>query len=198
MTILTKQSEIATASTADLVATYNHLTGKAIKKFASRGAGESQVANAILAGLDRANHKGVPKGKTASTPIPEDKPAKGKAKAAKAEPAPTPAKLDTKAVAAKVAANVTKKPKTAPAGEEATHGRKATYDWVKFVAEPDTTRRPNPESMRNKVRMALEQRGKASISQLTEDVGFNARSYVHKLVMQGWAEVIPAPAAKKA
>jgi hypothetical protein len=62
MTIIRTQNEIADASTAVLVATYNALTGKSIKKFSSRGAGESQVANAIMAAQDRAGHLGVPKG----------------------------------------------------------------------------------------------------------------------------------------
>lgn len=62
MTIIRAQAQIADASTADLVATYNALTGKSISRFSSRGAGESQVANAIMAAQDRAGHLGVPKG----------------------------------------------------------------------------------------------------------------------------------------
>lgn len=59
---ITKQSDIAAASTAVLVATYNALTGKSIKKFSSRAAGESQVAMAILSSENKAGHAGVPKG----------------------------------------------------------------------------------------------------------------------------------------
>lgn len=62
MTIIRAQAQIADASTADLVATYNALTGKSISRFSSRGAGESRVANAIMAAQDRAGHLGVPKG----------------------------------------------------------------------------------------------------------------------------------------
>ena len=59
--IIRTQAEIADATTADLVATYNALTGKSIKKFSSRAAGEAQVSNAILAAQDADAHTGVPK-----------------------------------------------------------------------------------------------------------------------------------------
>lgn len=42
-----KTTDIATASTKDLVAKYNELTGKSIKKFSSRAAGEKQVLAAL-------------------------------------------------------------------------------------------------------------------------------------------------------
>lgn len=74
MTLLLKQSQIADASTADLIETYNALTGKGITRFSSRSAGESQVANAILLGQDRAAHAGVPKGTKTIAPIPLAKP----------------------------------------------------------------------------------------------------------------------------
>lgn len=60
--IIKTQADIAAASTPALVATYNWLTGKTITRFSSRAAGEVQVANAMLQALDRAGHKGVPKG----------------------------------------------------------------------------------------------------------------------------------------
>jgi len=47
MTIITTVSEIKTAKTADLVATYNSLTGKSIKKFSDRATGEKQVAKEL-------------------------------------------------------------------------------------------------------------------------------------------------------
>lgn len=85
MTIIRTQAQIADASTADLIETYNALTGKSIKKFSSRGAGESQVANAIMAAQDRAGHLGVPKG-AAPVAITADE-ATAKEKAAGAAPA---------------------------------------------------------------------------------------------------------------
>jgi len=62
MTIIRDQKLIPDTSTADLIETYNALTGKSIKKFSARAAGEVQVANAIMAAQDRAGHLGVPKG----------------------------------------------------------------------------------------------------------------------------------------
>lgn len=196
MTVLTSQKQIQEASTADLVETYNALTGKSIKKFASRAAGETQVANAILAAEDRAGHAGVAKGeKPPAKPLAEDapKPAKGEkiAKAlAKIDPA-APAKLSKKA-------------KAEAAAEAPKSGRKATYEFVRMTA-PDTKRRPQPDSMRTKVLNALQTldaKMKAdkvppakrviSIADLSKHVEFNARSFVHKLAFQGWCEVAGA------
>lgn len=61
-TILRNQSEIAAADAATLLATYNALTGKSIKKFSSRAAAERQVEMAMLSAQDADAHTGVPKG----------------------------------------------------------------------------------------------------------------------------------------
>ena len=191
MTILTSQKQIQEASTADLVETYNALTGKSIKKFSSRAIGETQVANAILAAEDRAGHAGVAKGEK---PVAKPLAAKGEkiAKAlAKIDPE-APAKLSKKAKAEEAAAAA---PKT---------GRKATYEFVRLTA-PESKRRPQPDSMRTKVLNALQTldaKMKAdkipptkrviSIAELSKHVEFNARSFVHKLAFQGWCEVAGA------
>ena len=60
-TILRSPAKIAEATTADLIATYNALTGKSIKKFSTRAAGEHQVEMAMLAAKDMDGHTGVPK-----------------------------------------------------------------------------------------------------------------------------------------
>lgn len=197
MTVIAKQSQIQEASTADLVETYNALTGKSIKKFSSRAVGETQVANAILAAEDRAGHAGVAKGEkpTAKPLADEAKPAKGEkiAKAlAKIDPA-APAKLSKKA-----------KAEAAAEAKPAKSGRKATYEFVRLTA-PETPRRPQPDSMRTKVLNALQTldaKMKAdkvppakrviSIADLSKHVEFNARSFVHKLAFQGWCEVAGA------
>lgn len=62
MNLITNQNDIASASTAQLVATYNALTGKSIKKFETRAIGESKVAMAILASEHEAGKAGVAKG----------------------------------------------------------------------------------------------------------------------------------------
>lgn len=53
-------NQIKTATTQELVAEYNRLTGKSIKKFSSRAAGESQVERALRAA--------APEKKTAQKP----------------------------------------------------------------------------------------------------------------------------------
>jgi hypothetical protein len=63
MTIIRDRSKLAEASNADLLETYNAMTGKSIAKFASRAAGETQTSNAIMLGEDRAGKLGVKKGK---------------------------------------------------------------------------------------------------------------------------------------
>lgn len=60
--VLREVSQIDTATTAQLVNTYNKLTGKTIKKFSSREAGKRQVEMAMLAAKDADGHLGVPKG----------------------------------------------------------------------------------------------------------------------------------------
>lgn len=59
--ILRDQSAVGNATTADLVATYNALTGKSIKKFETRSIAESRVRMAIMSAQDAAGHAGVPK-----------------------------------------------------------------------------------------------------------------------------------------
>ena len=60
--ILRSVSEIAAADNATLLATYNALTGKQTKKFASREAAQRQVETAMMAAKDADGHLGVPKG----------------------------------------------------------------------------------------------------------------------------------------
>lgn len=60
--IIRTQEAIATATAAQLVATYNALAGKEIKKFETRAIAEARVRMAILSAQDAAGHAGVPKG----------------------------------------------------------------------------------------------------------------------------------------
>jgi hypothetical protein len=63
MTILRNRKEITSETpTADLLETYNAMTGKEIKKFSSRAAAESQTAAAIMAAEDASGKLGVKKG----------------------------------------------------------------------------------------------------------------------------------------
>lgn len=56
--------QIKTATTQELIAEYNRLTGKAIKKFSSRAAGEAQVERALIA-AGATKQKAAPKKKDA-------------------------------------------------------------------------------------------------------------------------------------
>lgn len=209
MTIITTQAQISEASNADLLETYNALTGKAVKKFSSRAAAESQVSNAILGALDKAGHAGVAKGEEPKIKVEGNKvvAAEGvtgkqveKAKAVKGEKIAKvieKAKVPTKKVAAKKAPVAKKERAASP-------GRAATYTHVRLT-DPDSLRRPQADSMRTKVLNALQSQDAKmkkdglrpaqrviSIEALSKHVGFNARSFVHKLAFQGWCEVAPA------
>jgi hypothetical protein len=89
MTILRKASDIKEASTSDLLETYNAMTGKSIKKFASRAAAERQVEMALLSAADAAGHAGVaPNTKPEPKTVSELKSKRSPAPAEKAVPAP--------------------------------------------------------------------------------------------------------------
>ncbi len=193
MTILRSQSEIAAASNADLLETYNAMLGKSIKRFSSRAAAEAQTANALLAGVDTAAHAGVPKGTT--TVVPKTLAEVGSTTEAittKEEPTMATKGKTVKAKKAKAAPAAAKKAKAAPAA-----GRQNVYSHVKLT-EPDVARRPQPGSKRTEVLTALRKRFEVkgtksvAIDDLNTDCGFNTRSFVHKLVGQGWAEVVGA------
>lgn len=58
-TIIRTQEAVAGAPMADLVATYQALTGKAVQRFASRVVAERRVIDAIMAAQDATGHLGV-------------------------------------------------------------------------------------------------------------------------------------------
>lgn len=62
MTILRKQSDIHDADMADLIETYNALTGNAVERFESRTIARRRTEMAMLAAKDAAGHAGVPRG----------------------------------------------------------------------------------------------------------------------------------------
>lgn len=203
MTIIRSQADIAEATTADLVETYNQLTGKAITKFSSRAAGEVQVSNALLAATDRDAHSGVPKGATPK-PITQaeadaksgDAPPKDQTTMAKKTPTAAPAAKKTPAPAKKTPAAAKKTPASPAAAKKAAtpqakpaKARSPTYTTVRLT-EPSSPRRPHASSKRSQVLEALRARKKATIEQLSDDVGYDARSFVHKLLRQEWCEVV--------
>lgn len=83
MSILRNQNEVVGASSADLVETYNALTGKSIKKFENRSLAETRVAAAIMSAENAAGHAGVAKG---AEPVAKTKAELKAEKARKADP----------------------------------------------------------------------------------------------------------------
>ncbi len=59
--IIRDRALVATASTADLIATYNALTGNNVERFSTRAIAERRTDMAIMSAEDAAGHRGVPK-----------------------------------------------------------------------------------------------------------------------------------------
>ena len=59
--IIRDRALVATASTADLIATYNALTGNNVERFSTRAIAEHRTDMAIMSAEDAAGHRGVPK-----------------------------------------------------------------------------------------------------------------------------------------
>lgn len=57
--IIRDRALVATASTADLIATYNALTGNNVERFSTRAIAERRTDMAIMAAEDAAGHRGV-------------------------------------------------------------------------------------------------------------------------------------------
>jgi hypothetical protein len=60
--ILTTQAQVQEAGAADLIETFEHLTGKRLARFSSLAVGRARVTNAMLAAADATGHLGVAKG----------------------------------------------------------------------------------------------------------------------------------------
>lgn len=126
----------------------------------------------------------------------EIKPSTKASKAEKKEEAmasakkPAAKKAPAKKTAAKKVAAKKSAAKKAPAGER--KARTATYTKVRFVDLSNENRRPQADSKRSMVLAALKKRKTATLEQLTADVEFDVRPYVHKMVAVGWAEIVSA------
>ena len=202
MTILRNQSEIPEASTADLIETYNAMTGKSIKKFSTRAAAESQVSNAILSAQDAAGHAGVKKDEVpaALTVAELAANATSSATSLNEDEKETSTMARTKSAPAKKGA-AGKKPitKKAPAKKKVAASNGATRSARVVVAgakitykdAPEGAHRPQEGSNRTKVLTALRKRKSVTMEKLSEDVGFDCRAYVAKLAFLGWATITP-------
>lgn len=187
--VITSQKEIAEAPTNVLLNTYNWLTGKAITRFSSRGAAEAQVANAILAALDRAGQKGVPKGQKprvedgalggASKTTPAKDLAPSRAAAAKS-PADSMRAIAAIATAGKVKVKPEKKPRKV--AREVVHA-------VRFT--PGGRSRCQEGSKRNAVLQFIigSKNGMRTIDEIDAHFKVPCRGYVQKLLDVGHVEI---------
>lgn len=199
MTIIRDRNAVSEASTADLVETYNAMTGKDIKKFSSRAAAENQTSNAIMLGEDRAAKLGVrPGAKIVAMTVAEGE-AKAAAKARGATETQPEAPNATEGkgkpagglrerLAARAGDAPPNKPRPRPEkkadgverGPKLTKVRRATGEALSTVRE---------DSERGKVLGAIGKSTRAwSIDELTEAVGFNVRPACVTLVRLGHLE----------
>ena len=97
--IIRNRADVSAASTADLVATYNALTGNAVERFSSRAIAERRVDMALMAAEDAAGHLGVPKGSDATAMTKEELAAAQEPAAEAPKPVQEPSKSDESTVA---------------------------------------------------------------------------------------------------
>lgn len=192
--IIRTQAEIPEADTPTLLATYNAMTGKSVKKFASRAAAETQTAMAILAAEDAAAHLGVSKGGKPRAMTAEEVAAKlaaikgsprQLARAVESEDfsGPNPHKKGTPAYDLWLAGRDAKAAKTAE------RGRAPRITRVRATDSGAT--RLHPASKRAEVMMLVSARGSVGkrpaipLSDIQAAVGPNARGAVQKLITTG-------------
>lgn len=179
---------IKEADAADLVHTYNQLTGKSVKKFENRTIAERRVEMALLAAKDADAKTGLPKG---SEPQPQPRvEILRKAAARGTEPPPA---LDadnadpvfqpgTMAYELdKAARNAQPIPKREPREKKAPADKKVLYAVVATFAG---TSKPQTGSLRNNVLLRIQgsPKGAATIESLDAHFGINTRGYVAKLL----------------
>jgi len=155
---------------ADLLETYNAMTGKSIKKFSSREAGLRQCANALLAAANDAGHAGVPPN---TTPQPETV-EELRARVARDKPGSLTAQL-----VAQVATQAPVAPRTERVGRD---------PLVRFRIGTAPTAKLHAESARSRVYKAAVALGAASPDGIVELVALNLQvgepcaGHVQKLV----------------
>lgn len=213
-TLIRSQKDIASATTADLVYSYNAFTGKSISRFSSRGAGESQLANAILAAENAAAQLGVKKGaKPLALTVEElakrrEDAAKGSAStetetptSAAARPrAAQSAKGSLRARLAEKAKGDPNKPRPKPQKSAAAVGRAPKVTHVEPTGAGITKLHSGSE--RRKVLEAIEARHAKTHSPVElagleiEGLEGALRGYIQKLLVTGHIRSVAAPGAK--
>jgi len=183
MTILRNPNTIATADMADLIETYNALTGNAVERFESRAIAERRTEMAMLAAKDAAGHAGVPRGvepevktveELGGNPFPfgsMEHQLYIAAEASRAENAP-------KRIKAMKARELTARPLRTPADKV-----RATFTG---------TSKPQAASIRGQVLRAIQESEGHTVAQADLDahMGMPTRSFVQKLIEMGHLELV--------
>lgn len=183
MTILRNPNAIATADMADLIETYNALTGNSVERFESRAVAERRTEMAMLAARDAAGHAGVPRGvepevktleELTGNPFPfgsMEHQLYIAAEASRAEAAP-------KRVKAIKARELTARPLRKPADKI-----RATFTG---------TSKPQANSIRGQVLRAIQASEGHIVTQqdLDAHMGMPTRSFVQKLIETGHLELV--------
>lgn len=183
MTILRSAKDISAATTADLVETYNAMTGASIKKFENRAIAERRVEMALLAATDRAGHAGV---QPNTTPTP---------KTMQELPHPYPAGSLRAQLSEEIAAQkpVVARPKAselAAAGAPAAPRAVITAVRATFTG----TSRCQPNSIRANVLAAIQSAPAPAhtitIADLDKHFGRPTRGYVQKLLEKAHLTIV--------
>lgn len=195
MSIITKAAQIAEASTADLVETYNHFTGSSIKKFENRTIAERRVEMALLAATDRGAHAGVKPGREPE-PLPagalqqeapaagQEQPAAPTAPAAEGNPHPA----GSKRAALWEQMQGKKRPEPRPRAEKRPPGepRRSRITHVKLSTgisklQAGSARAAVLDGIRTLA--AAAPRGVVGLAELAAHVGIDVRGHVQKLIV---------------
>lgn len=192
MTIIRDQKDIAAASTADLVETYNAMTGTSIKKFENRAIGERRVAMALLSATDSAAHAGVPKGEHAAPKTVDELAAatypagsmraKLQEEIAQQQPiAPRPRKADDTTAPKRQIITHVRATLTGTSRCQEGSIRAGVLAFIQGCKTKDGSQRV--VSVAEVDQVALSEHGQAS-----------SRGYIQKLVEKGHLEIVPAQA----
>ena len=186
MTLLKTVAEVHEAGTADLLETFNHLTGGDVKRFASVEAGRRRVEMAMLAAKDADAKTGVPRG--------SEPQAKGRAEIeakAAAKGVDTPESLDPEVnfppgsmgdqllKAAAAAKPIVPRPKKEP--KAPAQPRSSIYAVQATFAG---TSKPQAGSVRNNVLLYIQnaKNNAATIEAMDKHFQHDSRGYVNKLI----------------
>ena len=196
MTILRTQQEVTESTPmADLLETYNALTGKSIKKFESRAVAQQRVKMAILAAEDAAGKAGVRKGeKPRAATVAElaDK-AAGKTTEPRSPMTDMASSLTNPYPAGSLSAQLRDKAnKALPIGERKSSPRvKFTRVVPTFAGES----KPNPKSDRARVLEFIQQhKAGVDVAAIERHFGMPCRGFLQKLAEKNHIKAVEAQA----